>query len=57
MKNNKLILKRESHKKFAEEINKINLSSNDNKIMHSIDSIHTYAYGTSKDLLSEKENK
>ena len=25
--------------------------------MHSIDSIHTYAYGTSKDLLSEEENK
>ena len=25
--------------------------------MHSIDSTHTYAYGTSKDLLSEEENK
>ena len=57
IKNNKLILKSGSHKKFTKEINNINLSSNDNKRMHSIDSIHTYAYGTSKDQLSEEENK
>ena len=31
------------------------ISSNDNKGMQSIDSIETYAYGTSKDLISEKE--
>ena len=31
------------------------LSSNDDKIMQSIDLIETYAYGTSKDLVSEKE--
>ena len=42
-------------KKFTEEINKIPLSSNDDKRMQSIDSIETYAYRTSKDLVSEKE--
>ena len=31
------------------------LSSNDDKRVQSIDSIETYAYGTSKDLVSEKE--
>ena len=37
----------------TKEINKIALSSNDDKRMHSIDSIETYAYGTNK----EKEGK
>ena len=40
---------------FTEEINKIALSSNDNKRMQSINSIETYAYGTSKDLVSDNE--
>ena len=40
---------------FTEEIIKIALSSNDDKRMKSIDSIETYSYGTSKDLVSEKE--
>ena len=48
-------LKNERHNVFTEEINKIALSSNDNKRMQSPDSIDTYAYGTSKDLVSEKE--
>ena len=39
---------------FTEEINKIALSSNNDKRMQSIDSIETYASGTSKDLVSEK---
>ena len=39
---------------FTEEINKIALSSNDDKIMQSIDSTEIYAYGTSKDLVNEK---
>ena len=39
---------------FAEEINKVTLSSNDDKRMQSIDSIETYAYGTSKVLASGK---
>ena len=43
------------HNIFTEEINKIALSSNDDKRMQSIDSIETYAYGTSKDLVSEKK--
>ena len=41
---------------FTEEINKIDLiSSTDDKRMQSIDLIETYAYGTSKDVPSEKE--
>ena len=61
IKNNKLILKTqqkfrsERHNIFTEEINKIVLSSNDDKIMQLIDSIETYAYDTSKDLISKKK--
>ena len=61
IKNNKLILKTqqrfksEKHNVFTEEVNKIALSTNDDKRMQSIDSIETYGYGTSKDLESEKE--
>ena len=39
---------------FTEEINKIALSSNDDKRMQSIDSIETYAYGINKDLVYKK---
>ena len=40
---------------FTEEINKIALSLNDDKRIQSIDSIETYAHGTSKDLSRKKE--
>ena len=40
---------------FIEKIVKIALSSNNDKIKQSIHLIETYAYGMSKDLLSEKE--
>ena len=46
--------KNERHNVFAEEISRITLSSNDDKIMQSIDLIETYPYGMSKDLISEK---
>ena len=58
VKNNKLKLKipqrfkRRRHNVFTEEINKISLSSNDDKM---IGSIKTYAHGTSKVLVSEKK--
>ena len=61
IKNNKSILKiqqrfeSERHNVFTEGINKIALSSNDDKRMQSIDSIETYAYATSKNLISDKE--
>ena len=61
MKKNKLILKaqkkikKERHNVFTEDINKIDLKSNDDKRIQSIDSIETYAYGTSKDLICKKE--
>ena len=41
-------LKNERHNVFTEGINKVVLSSNDNKRMKSIDSIETYAHETSK---------
>ena len=59
--NNKIILrtqqrfKSKTHNVFTEVINKIALSSNDDKRMRSIDSTETYAYGTNKDLISMKE--
>ena len=43
------------HNVFTEEINKIALSSNDDKRMESFDLIETYTYGTSKALVSERE--
>ena len=61
IKNNKLISKiqqrftSEMHNVFTLENNKIALSSNDGERIQSIDSIETYAYGSSKDLLSKKE--
>ena len=60
IRNNKSILKtqqrRESerHNAFAEEINKIALSSKDYKRITSIDLIERYAHGTKKYLVSEK---
>ena len=59
-KNDKLILKiqerskSERHNVFTAEIKKTALSSNDDKIIWSIDSIKTYAYGTSRDLICKK---
>ena len=61
MRKNKSILKTqqrfitEKQSVFTEEINKIALSSNDDKRMQSIDLIETYAYGMGKYLVSEKE--
>ena len=55
--NNKLLLKSqqkfkcERHNVFAEEINKIALSSNDDERIQSIDLIDTCAHGMSKDLI------
>ena len=61
IKNNKLILKSkqrfrsEKHNVFTEKVNKIALSAKDDKRIESINSIETYAYGTSKDLVCKKE--
>ena len=61
MKNNKSILKtqqrfkNERHTIFTKEINKIALSSNDDKRMQSIDPIEAYPYETSKETVSDKE--
>ena len=40
---------------FTEEINNIALISDDDKRMQSTDSTETNTYGTSKDLVNEKE--
>ena len=47
--------KGERHNVFTKKINKIAVSPVDDKIMQSIDSIEAYAYGTSKYLVSKKE--
>ena len=47
--------KSERRNVFTKDINKIALTSNDDERMKSIDSIETYVYGASKDLVSEKE--
>ena len=47
--------KSERHNVFTERIYKIALSSNDDKKMQPIYLIETYAFGTSKDLVSEKK--
>ena len=58
---NKLMLKTqqrfksERHNIFTEVINKIALTSSDDKRMQSVGSIERYAYGTSKDLICKKE--
>ena len=43
------------HNVFTEKINKIALSSNNDKRVQSNDSIETYAYGMSKELLWKKK--
>ena len=47
--------KRERHNAFTEEINKVDLNSKDDKRLSSIGSIEKDAYGTRKELASEKE--
>ena len=47
--------KSERHNTFTEEINKIALSSNDDKTMQSIDSVETYPHGMSKNLILKKK--
>ena len=47
--------KSERHNVLTEEINKIALSSNDDKRIQSIDLIETYAHGMSEDLTWKKE--
>ena len=63
IKNNKSIskiqqrFKTEMYNFFNAEIDKVGLSSNDHKRMQSNNFIETYAYGTSKDLVNEKQGK
>ena len=47
--------KNQLHNNFTEKIIKIALISNNDKRMQSIDSIKRYEYGTSKVLVSQKE--
>ena len=47
--------KSERHNVFTDEINKIALSSNDDKRIEPSESIETHIYGTSKDLINKKE--
>ena len=47
-------MKIERHNVFTEETNKTALSSDDDKRMQSIYLIETYAYGTNKNVVSDK---
>ena len=47
--------KNKKHNVFTEEINKNNLSSNDDKKIQSVQSIETCAYRTQEDLTCKKE--
>ena len=49
------LFKCERKNNFTEKINKIALSSNDDKRVQSIDSIETYAYGANNDPVIEKD--
>ena len=55
VKNSRLILKlhqrfkSEKHNVFTEKVNKIAFSANNDKVIQSINSIETYACGTTKD--------
>ena len=59
--NNETILKSQQrfksghHKVYAEEANKITLSSNDNKRLQTFDKITTYPYGTNGFKMCENE--
>ena len=45
------------HKVYTKEINKIALSSNDDKRLHTFDGIETYLYGTANQMLKVFEVK
>ena len=59
--NNEIILKSQQrfksdhHKMYTEEVNKIVLSSNDDKRLQTFDKITTYPYGTNAFKISENE--
>ena len=61
--NDKVILKSEQrfesnhHKVYTEEVNKITLSSDDDKRLQTFDGIKTYPYGTTNDMLRVFESK
>ena len=45
------------HNIFTEKVNKIVLSTNNDKRIQTVNSVGTYAYGTSKDLVKKKRLK
>ena len=49
--------KSDHHKVYTEEVNKITLSSDDDKRLQTFDGIKTYPYGTTNDMLRVFESK
>ena len=49
------MFKSERHNIFTDKVNKIALSSNDDKMIQPIDLLEPHLHGTSKNLVSEKE--
>ena len=46
----------DKNNELTEEVKKIALSANNDKRIRSVDSIETYAYGTTKDLECKKDD-
>ena len=49
--------KSDHYKAYTEEVNKIALSSNDDKRLQTFDGIETYPYGTTNEMLRVFESK
>ena len=49
--------KSDHHKVYTEEVNKIALSSDDDKRLQTFDAIETYPYGTTNEMLKVFESK
>ena len=47
----------DNHKVYTEEVNKIALSSDDDKRLQTFDGIETYPYGTTNEMLRVFESK
>ena len=45
------------HNVTTAEVNKITLTDNDDKIIHSMDLIESYAYGTNEEIINKKGKK
>ena len=50
-------MRSEKHNAFNDKVNKIELNSDDDKVMKLISSIERYAYGTNKEIIHREEKR